>query len=215
MATVRLGGNGTTAGSGYGGGLDDESTGVFMAGLTVTANTAPPGTPTLGGTAGTGYGGGIDNDQDGDSALQLQNSLIAGNTAATGPDVYGTVVNTDDNLIGNDTGSSGFLVANGDQLGTNASPINAQLGPLQNNGGTVETVALLPGSPALGTADPAVAISNGLTTDERGLPRIVGGKIDIGALETQAPLGVALASITGPDSSSAYDDPSGKDLYVP
>jgi hypothetical protein len=42
-------------------------------------------------------------------------------------------------------------------------------------------MALLPGSPALAAGDTASAPP----TDQRGLPRIVNGKIDIGALETQ------------------------------
>jgi hypothetical protein len=42
-------------------------------------------------------------------------------------------------------------------------------------------MALLPGSPALDAGDNTTAPA----TDQRGLPRIVGGTIDIGAFEVQ------------------------------
>ncbi len=48
-------------------------------------------------------------------------------------------------------GTSGLVNgANGDLVGTVASPIDAKLSPLQDNGGATLTLALLPGSPALG-----------------------------------------------------------------
>jgi hypothetical protein len=55
------------------------------------------------------------------------------------------------------------------------------LGPLQNNGGPTQTMALLPGSPAIGHGDNAKAP----TTDQRGITRITGpGEFtDIGAFE--------------------------------
>lgn len=51
---------------------------------------------------------------------------------------------------------------------------NALLGPLQNNGGTTQTMALLPGSPALDAGNPSGCTDeqgNLLSTDERGMPR--------------------------------------------
>ena len=44
-------------------------------------------------------------------------------------------------------------------------------------------MALLPGSPALGAGNNAL-IPEGVTTDQRGLPRIVDGTVDIGAFES-------------------------------
>jgi hypothetical protein len=54
-------------------------------------------------------------------------------------------------------------------------------GPLQDNGGATQTVGLLPSSPAVDAGDNSYAPA----TDQRGLPRIVGGTIDLGALEVQ------------------------------
>ncbi len=72
------------------------------------------------------------------------------------------------------------------------TPLTAgpMLGPLQDNGGPTETMALLPGSPAIDAGD-----SFGLSTDQRGEPRPVdfpgiantagGDGADIGAFEVQ------------------------------
>jgi predicted outer membrane repeat protein len=55
------------------------------------------------------------------------------------------------------------------------------LGPLADNGGPTQTMALLPGSPAINAAA-AVA---GVDTDQRGIPRPQGSAPDIGAFELQ------------------------------
>jgi hypothetical protein len=58
---------------------------------------------------------------------------------------------------------------------------NPRLGPLQNNGGFTATEALTPLSAAIDSADLAYCPA----TDQRGLPRLVGGKCDIGGFEVQ------------------------------
>ena len=91
---------------------------------------------------------------------------------------------SDHNLIGDTTGSTGFSTSTGDILNV-SSPF---LGPLQNNGGNLQTVQLLAGSPAFGAGD--ASADSSLTDDERGtgFPRTVNGNIDIGALETSSAL---------------------------
>jgi hypothetical protein len=85
-------------------------------------------------------------------------------------------------------GTSGFVNgANGDLVGTVASPIDAKLSPLQDNGGPTLTMALLPGSPALGAAACSDAEGAPLTVDQRGFPRPHVTGCDIGAFENQAP----------------------------
>jgi hypothetical protein len=63
------------------------------------------------------------------------------------------------------------------------------LGPLADNGGPTWTHALLPGSPAIDAGDPARMLFNGSTQyfDQRGIgfDRVVGRRIDIGAVERQ------------------------------
>ncbi len=61
--------------------------------------------------------------------------------------------------------------------------VNPDFGPLANNGGPTETMALLAGSPAIDAGDPNLT---GLpATDQRGLPRTTHGHLDIGAYEVQ------------------------------
>ena len=60
------------------------------------------------------------------------------------------------------------------------------LGPLQNNGGTTETHALLLGSPAIDhipVADCTDLDGVPITTDQRGVARPQGAGCDIGAYE--------------------------------
>ena len=99
---------------------------------------------------------------------------------------------TDDrgfNLIGDGDGAGGFTAA-GDQVGTGASPIDPLLAPLGDYGGPTQTMALLPGSPAIDKGDNTLVPidpSTGLpvTTDQRGFTRVVNGTVDIGAFEDQ------------------------------
>ena len=105
-------------------------------------------------------GGGILNGSG--SALDLLNTLVANNTAVTGPDVSGSVSVGQFDLLGNGSGQTGII--NG---GNNIVGVSAELGPLGNYGGPTATMALLPGSPAIGTG----AIEDGIGTDQRGFSR--------------------------------------------
>ena len=96
------------------------------------------------------------------------------------------------NLIGvyDPTVAKGLSTANGDQLGTLASPINPLLGSLANNGGPTQTVALLTGSPAIDAGNNDYRRVNYIrfaspraTSAASGL---VGNTVDIGAFELQS-----------------------------
>jgi hypothetical protein len=85
----------------------------------------------------------------------------------------------------NSTGPGGLLNGPGDTRNT-----NPMLGPLQNNGGPTMTQALLKNSPAINAGDPnfnPYLFSPPLLYDQRGpgFPRVVGGRLDIGAFESQ------------------------------
>jgi hypothetical protein len=100
--------------------------------------------------------------------LNLSNTVVAGNLA--GPDSSADNVDLDD--VNLDTNNS----FGGDP----------RLGPLQENGGATQTMAPLAGSPVIDAGDNTAATDAGLTTDQRGLERIVDGTVDIGAVEVQA-----------------------------
>jgi hypothetical protein len=95
------------------------------------------------------------------SALNATNTIVAGNQASSGPDVYGSLTTNLNNLI-------------------NMPAAAAGLGTLGNNGGPTKTIPLLPGSPAINAGTSVGAA----LTDQRGLPRF--GPVDIGAFEVQA-----------------------------
>jgi hypothetical protein len=72
---------------------------------------------------------------------------------------------------------------NGNRVGTQDYPIDPMLGSLQDNGGPTFAHALQSHSPALDAGDNSAATA----TDQRGLPRVVNGTVDIGAFELQPP----------------------------
>jgi hypothetical protein len=183
--------NNETPGNARGGGILT-SYGAFgnitltMAHCTVSGNAATPGSGDY--TAlGTAAGGGLDDTFD--PPTQLIDTIIAVNTCAggSGPDVNGTVDSSGFNLVGDTSGSSGWIASDL----TRATPpaIDPLLGPLQNNGGPTPTMLPQPGSAAVDAGTTA-----GYSTDQRGLrrpwhllstPPVQGDGSDIGAVEVQ------------------------------
>lgn len=82
-----------------------------------------------------------------------------------------------------------------DNGGNRFAVSNMKLGALASNGGPTRTMLPLAGSPAIDQGDPAV--SGQPTFDQRGtgFPRIVGGRIDIGAVEAPRMIAATGASI--------------------
>ena len=159
-----------------------------MTNCTVSGNTAPEngggllnlGAANLtainctvsGNTAKNLGGGGLFNA----GTAKLSNTIIAGNNASPGPDVDGAVLSQGYNLIGITDGSSGWVSK--DLTGIGSSPLNPLLAALGNYGGPTETMALLPGSPAIDAGNSSVA------TDQRGVSRPKGSASDVGAFES-------------------------------
>jgi hypothetical protein len=135
-----------------------------------------------------GSGGGIYNT----GTARLQNTIVANNTSSpTGTENCNSSTSITDGGYNLDSGNTcGFSAANHSLSEVTASEL--KLGPLQDNGGPTETMALLDGSKAI---DQGKAF--GATTDQRGVKRpsdflgianATGGDgSDIGAFEVQAP----------------------------
>ena len=133
---------------------------------------------TLSGNAAQTTGGGIGRGAFGYNAPSLANTLVAGNTAPAGAQCSDPVVDNGHNL---DSGMTcGFSINKG-----SLSHTAPRIGPLADNGGPTMTMALLPGSPAINAGDNGL-IPSGVTADQRGLPRIRNGIVDIGAVEVDA-----------------------------
>jgi hypothetical protein len=176
--------------SGYGGGVRNYRGTVTITNSTITGNAA------------TYSGGGVANDSYSGSPgiVNLVRTLVTGNTAPTGPEIFNdvpegsTVIAANHNLFGvNGTaGVEGFTPGATDIVPPEGVLLPDILNPtLALNGGSTQTHALVPGSPAIDAGDTVCTDANGepLPTDQRGKPRIVDGNgdgtpaCDIGAFE--------------------------------
>jgi hypothetical protein len=113
----------------------------------------------------------------------LTHTIIATNrcgAVCAGADVIGNMASAGYNLIGDPRNGAGF------DRDTDILNADAMLGPLANNGGPTQTMALLPGSPAIDAGDPSIADPPEWDQRGPGFARIVNGRIDIGAYEVQA-----------------------------
>jgi hypothetical protein len=159
----------TASGEGGGGIYTHTTSPVTLTNVTLTANRG-------------GQGGGLYTLDD----SVLHNTLIAGNfrgaTGETRNDVFGVLdPGGDYNLIGDGTGMTDLQNGvNGNLVGSAAAPIDPLLGPLQDNGGPTQTMALGAGSPALNAGNPAQLG----VADQRGVVRT--GGVNIGAYQASA-----------------------------
>ncbi len=217
----------------YGGGIFVSGSNINLIHTTVTGNTANEDYQDnlWGGT------GGIYIDPYEVGQVTLQNSIVAGNSDLSGladpadydyhvawPDVFGTFTSLGGNLIGDSTGSSGWVSS--DQAGNPTTPIDPLLGPLTlNTPGSTPTMALLEGSPAIDSVECLTEV----TEDQRGITRPTGSACDIGAFEfavlepNQAPVAPDYYAAYGTwPSTTPYDsqfavpvmDPEGDPLTI-
>ena len=181
-----------------GGGVTNQSNGT-----TNITNT------TIKNNIGLKFGGGVYNDGTGDT--NIDSCTISGNTSPSGPNINDdssssgqiNIINTivGDNLndgncnLSLDIISQGYNIDSGNSCNFNniGDMVNTDplLGPLGFNGGPTLTCALLPGSPAINTGNPNCPPPD---TDQRGVPRPVDGRCDIGAFEG-APLIAAIPTL--------------------
>ena len=136
-------------------------------------------------------------------ALKMSNSIVAGNTATTGPDLWKGphAADIQYSLIGNrkDTGLAAAPVdspsSSGNIVGSAAVPIDPRLGALAENGGPTLTRVPLANSPVVNAG--AMSLNDLPRSDQRRFPyvRVSGGRLDMGAIEVQAtPAGSSAAA---------------------
>jgi predicted outer membrane repeat protein len=160
----------------------------------------------------TTYGGGIYNS---DASVTVSNSTFSGNSASRSG---GSIVNfyrsvtVSNSIIANSTSGTnceGSLTDGGGNIsypdqtcpGMNVDP---QLDPngLQANGGPTQTIALLPGSPAIDAA-----IASCPETDQRGVERPQGSGCDIGAFELEVAAADTSTSLTTSANPARLGEP--------
>jgi hypothetical protein len=179
--------DGTISGNlavGRGGGVENNNALTFT-NVTISGNLADRGGGIANGGGGANVGattiadnrastegGGIVVD---DGAVNLRNTILAGNTGPAAPECAGAPTSQGNNLVG-DTSGCGFTAAPSDLIGQ-----DPRLGALRDNGGSTFTQAIPPGSPAAGAGDPSACPA----ADQRGAPRPQGGACDIGAYEVR------------------------------
>lgn len=174
---------------------------------------------TITGNSGTGQGGGIATSIG--SSLTLANSIIAGNTARTSPDIetYSSsnrISSNGANFIGTVAGAFG-ITSTDKTFASTVTTLPQLLAPLANNGGPTLTHALVDRSPAINagnnTSIPLDIIDldgNTNTTepapyDQRGsgFVRVIGTTVDIGAWEAFNFEPVITAATTDEDVKSS------------
>ncbi len=192
--------------------ISDNSTTSFGGGI-FNDGTLSIGNSTLSGNSTGDDAGAIENGVDG--TLTITSSTLAGNSSTNGVGGIGnagslTVMDSIFDNPGGNAGNSltapGPITSGGHNLFSDAPAfavdptdlINTDplLGPLADNGGPTQTMALLPGSPAI---DAGVSVP-GVTTDQRGIPRSLGSAPDIGAFESR---GFTLTIASGDDQATA------------
>jgi hypothetical protein len=180
------------AGSYGGGGVYSQLGQVNIRSCTISGNAGNSDTAFDG-------GGGINLDA---GTVNIDNTIVAGNTTSAsgiGPDVNGTFTSGGHNLIRISDGSTGFNGL-GDQTGTAGSPVNADLGPLRDNGGPTDTKAPGPNSRAIDQGSSGLAHDQRLRArpyDNPGIGNAPGGDgSDIGAIELQTAAFTILANIS-------------------
>jgi len=152
-----------------------------------------------GNVGGFGNAGGVINAVNG--TLTLKNTILANSPSLNCFNV-GTITSQDHN-ISNDTTCAQFLIQPHDF----APHTDPGLDPdgLKDNGGPTQTIALIPGSPAVDAINPASDSS--VTTDQRNVSRPQGTFPDIGAFEATpdfyfSPVSAITANVGGSGSSN-------------
>jgi hypothetical protein len=194
MVNTTIAGNAVSSGAGAtarGGGVYDQQIG---AGTTTLASVTIANNSATAITAAMADGGNLDHGSA--SPISMRDTIIAGGASnGTGSDC-GSKISLDGghNLESTTPTQCGLDPSAADLIG-----VDPALGPLANNGGTTQTMALGAGSPAIGAGGQCTDPNNAgqpLQSDQRGQPRA--NPCDIGAFEGQPPIAGAPTIGPGP-----------------
>ncbi|MEO6857825.1 MAG: choice-of-anchor Q domain-containing protein [Solirubrobacteraceae bacterium] len=132
------------------------------------------------------------------TTVTLTNDIVANNTTT------GAITGTQTNCDRGPLDSAGVNIDDDGSCVSGAPNImaNLQLGPLANNGGQTDTMAIGKSSPAFDAADTALAPP----TDQRGLPRPGFTAADIGAYELQAVADLGVTETASPSAVKVGDE---------
>lgn len=165
--------NSTVSGNTATGGL-----GGFGGGIALNDSQGTIDFSTIYGNKATASGGGLSFYT---TQITAKNTIIASNTAGTGPDVSGTLTSGGYNLIQRFAGATFLDPLHLHSTDISASPSSLGIDPhLRNNGGLTMTHTLLPGSPAIDRIPTSACDSD---IDQRGVKRPQGSACDSGAYE--------------------------------
>jgi hypothetical protein len=168
----------------YGGAINNDGGNITIKNSILSNNTA------------TTEGGGVNSNSASNGNITITNSTFSGNTATSGGGLTNgslSTLNFSNTIIANNNG--GDCYDNGGTISTNTNNLiedgscsatlsgDPLLGSLQDNGGNTQTMALLPGSPAINAGDNGTCEAS----DKRGITRPQTATCDIGAYEKQAP----------------------------
>ncbi len=167
---------------GTGGGIFNDAGTLTSTNTTITGNSGSFG----GGAIMNRYGG----------TVTFTNSTLSGNWAGEAAGILNrdggtatfmnTVIANGSNCSSDNTLSGSNNLADDETCGPSFSVSSSiLLGPLADNGGPTQTMALLPGSAAIDAGDDAVCPA----TDQRGETRPKGAHCDIGAYEAESTAG--------------------------
>ena len=176
---------------------------------------------TLQGNSATNYGGGINHEH---GNMWIMSSTLSGNSVSPGAehfgggiaDQYAVTLYMSNTIIANSTYGGDCLtqlsvvitsVANLVQDGSCSAGLTGDplLGPLADNGGPTQTMALLSGSPAINAGNNDACIASPVNNlDQRGMTRLVGPLCDIGAYEVNTLYAIPAGLTTGLCDSWAH-----------
>lgn len=193
--------SGNQAAGGDGGGISVGVETGTIENVTISGNTAallggalatqphgaaehPPTNLTLRHTTISGNGGGTSGGIHAvaDATITIANSIVANSvnttTNTSGPDLHNDATSSFAVSYANVEDAGTAAVTDG---GGNLFATDPQLGVLQNNGSATLTHLPADTSPVVNAGDPAFAPPP--STDQRGLDRVIGGRLDMGSVE--------------------------------